>query len=347
MPPLGAFLEPRTLYRGQTRHYDAVRASGWRTPYADRAALKKVRDHLTAFLGSNVDVSAFMEAVREIELDNDDPKATCARWIRDDAGLGILAHLAMHVRDTVSPLARFHVGMAVLDEVEGNYLARYQSYMFNRKQDYFFAAWEKTLFELADVVLEFFDLHRDQFDVDLRIFQVVRDVSGILQHYGVLGTPGLDLTDDLDIALWFATHEVRADPDEKSPKRYHPLPPERWGVVYTVELPTIVFSPVARGTPVDLLPACFATDLGSISPLFTRIRRQRAWYAAPAQLWDYALDFTAAVPMLHRPARDYGPPEEIAARLRAQGLTQDYLFPSPADDPFRAHLAQARIEAFM
>lgn len=347
MPSLGAYLELRTLYRGQPRHYDSVRASGWRTPYSDRPALNKIRGHLAAFLQSNDDVSTFMEAVREIKLDDRNPKPTFARWIQEDAGLGILAHLAMHVRGTISPLARLGVGMAVLDEVEGNYLARYQSYMFNRKQDYFFAAWEKTLFDLADVVLEFFELNRDRFDVDFRIFQVVRDLSGILQHYGVLGTPGLDLTDDLDIALWFATHEISADPDEKGRKRYHPLPRERWGVVYSVELPTVVFSPVPRGTRVDVLPACFATDLGSISPLFTRIRRQHGWYGAPAQLWDYALDFIAAVPMSHCPARNYGPPEEIAARLRSRGLTQDYLFPSPADDPFRAYMTQAGIEAFM
>jgi hypothetical protein len=344
MPELGAFLEPRTLYRGQVRRYDAVRGSGWRAPYADAAAMEAIRHRLAAFLQGHSDVFAFMEAVRSVELDADPPRASCARWIRNDVGAGILAHLVEHVRNTVSPLARHQVGMAVLAEVEGNYLARYQSFVFNRKQDPFFAKWAKPLFALADSTLEFFERHRDQFDVDFRIFQVVRDLSGVLQHYGVLGTPGVDLTDDLDVALWFATHEYRRDDEE--PKRYHPLPPEDWGVVYTAEIPTVRFSPVPCGAPIDILPGAFATDLGSISPLFTRIRRQRGWYGAPAQLWEHGYDFAAGVPMRCRPARDFGPAAQIAGRLRARGLTQDYLFPSRQEDPFRAHLAQAGIEAF-
>ena len=345
MPELGAFRESRTLYRGQARRYDAVRASGWRTPYADADALAEIRHHLEDFLHGHTDVVAFEKALRAVHLD-DPPRASCARWIRDDAGAGILAHLAAHVRNTVSPAARRRIGMAVFAEVEDSYLARYQSFMFNRKRDPFFAASEKTLFELADVVLEFFDQHRDRFDVDFRIFQVVRDLSGVLQHYGVLGTPGLDLTDDLDIALWFASHQLKLDPHDK-PLCYELLPPEEWGVVYTVEIPTVQFSPVPCGTQIELLPGFFATDLGGISPLFTRIRRQHGWYAAPALSWEHGFDFALGAPIRGLPAEDYGSQREIVDRLSARGLTQEFLFPDADHDPFKAHLRRAGIETFL
>lgn len=106
------------------------------------------------------------------------------------------------IRDSFGVQWRVRIFRAQLSELETAFFLRYQSYLFNDVDDAFLeSVVPVSLRRLAQVLVEFYDAHREAFDVKHRRHQVAADIMGVLQHYGAVDTPGLDLTADLDVAL--------------------------------------------------------------------------------------------------------------------------------------------------
>lgn len=336
-----AYYKTETLYRGQTRHFDAIVSSGWRDLWSTRGEIARdlytgASDFVTGKIGS-VKLEKHLASVALRSKDG----PTLYGFLRLPGGCQAVVALLTHIRDSVGPGQRLAVALYELGMLEHSFFARYQGYLFNDTRDTFVARFvPRTLRELAGALFDFYDAQRDSFDIEFRITQVALDFMGILQHYGVVGTPGLDLTDDLDVALWFATHNGKTG--------YSLLPVAEWGVVYEVRAPVVIFSPnpVRDAVPVDDLQAGTAINLASISPLFTRITRQHGWYAIHARAWELMFDYTECFSITRKRAVDYGAPSEIVRRFEAKGLSPDYLFPPREEDPFKAHLERSGLKTF-
>jgi hypothetical protein len=333
-----AYYKPQLLYRGQTAKYKAILSSGWRKLWLERDLLgKKLYETAYDFVDEGIDTHEFQKRLESIASRSQN-QPTLFTFLSDPAGRDGVVSLLTHIRDSIGFGTREDIALYELERLERAFFARYQAYLFNNIPDPFISRFvPHTLRELARILLSFYDARHKSFDVEFRITQVGLDFMGILQHYGVLGTPGLDLTDDLDVALWFATHDGE--------KGYQQLPVEKWGVVFEVVAPVITFSPTPIDGQVQVndLPAGVAFNLATISPLFPRITRQHGWYAIHGQAWESLFDYNSVFEVKDKRVVDYGTPQQIEERLRKRDLTAHYLFPSRDEDPFRNHLEQSGV----
>ena len=339
-------LVERTLYRGQSRDHGVVLASVWRKVWQAReTATRRVLPLAERYLGGGLGQGDFEAELAAIAADAE-PAPSLHRFLQGEAGRLLVGNLMRQLRDSFGPRWRLRIFRAQLAELETALLLRYQTYLFNETWDPFMKElFPKSLRRLAEVLLTFYDGHRESFDVEYRIGQVTTDFLGLLQHYGVLGTPGLDLTADLDVALWFATHRY-----ESEAGRYEPLPAEDWeqGVVYEARVPVLLWTEKERVAAVEQPPEFAVVDLANLSPLLVRPARQHGYYAVHGTLgWERTIDYREAFAMTKRSVADYGSPAAVAERLLAKGLTQASLFPAREVDPFKAHLASHDVEAFL
>jgi hypothetical protein len=341
-----AYLRTQTLYRGQEREYPAVLSSGWRKLWSAHQMLGEKLGPLgerfaTARIGGGLRLA--WSLARLAASAEDGP--TLHRFLQEKVGPDLIGGQLGHVRQTFGPRWRGAVARSQLAQIEAAFLSRYQAYVFNEAEDDFMRRFvPRTLVELGGLLLRFYDAHRGTFDVERRIGQVAIDFMGILQHYGVVGTPGLDLTSDLDVALWFATHTYK-----QSERRYEQLPPAKWGVIYEAHATTVVWSehPVPGTTRANALPEIAVVNLSNLSPKLIRLVRQCGWFAIPGFSWERPIDYARALHMKKARAKDYGEPNVILNRLASGGRTAESLFPGVKEDPFKAHLDQHDIETFM
>lgn len=336
-------LVEHTLYRGQTRDYGVVLASGWRDFRTARQALfTEVLPLAERYLEGGVDQTTF-----ETELSTIASTAKKApslhRFLQEGIGRRLVIDLLDHIRDSFSPALQRRIFRAQLAELETAFLRRYQSYLFNDSWDQFMKAnVGETLGRLAQLLMEFYDARRDAFDVEYRVVQVAVDFMGVLQQYGAVDTPGLDLTSDLDVALWFATNRYDYKKDE-----YYALPPDEWGWVYEAEFPVIEWTDADDADGLQRLPDVQVVSLCTLSSLFVRIWRQQGYYAIYGAGWDRIVDYREVFQMRKKAALDYDSAEAIQRRLSAKGLTREFLFPSPKVDSFKAHLSDHKIHTFL
>jgi hypothetical protein len=197
---------------------------------------------------------------------------------------------------------------------------------------------------LAQLLLDFYNAHRRDFKVEGRGPQIAADFMGVLQHYGALNTPGLDLTSDLDVALWFATHKCVEG-------TYISLSPNNWGCVYEAQVPMVDWSESDRAAGTESWPDVRAVDLSDLSPLLTRTARQHGYYAVHFLAWDRIEDCRKPFNMHMRQAAEweaagYGSPAEIEQRFKENRFSKDYLFPPADEDPFKAYLHSHGIKTF-
>lgn len=342
--PYSPQIVEKTLYRGQSKDHEVVLASGWREFWHARQVLTAEVLPLGEryLLEGKPEQSAFVTALSTIAA-TAKPKPTLHRFFQENSGQRLLIDLLDQIRDSFHVQWQSRIFRAQLSLLEKAFFLRYQSYVFNDTQDDFLKQLvPSTLQRLAGLLMEFYDAHRSCFEVDTRIAQVAMDFMGVLQQYGALDTPGLDFTDDLDIALWFATHYY----DSKKEK-YYPLPTDELGWIYEARVPVVTWKHVGHDKGIETLPNVRAVDLSNLSPLLVRIWRQRGYYAIHNSGWDRILDFGSLFQMNKRPAQDYGSPQAIKDRLVAKTLTQEYLFPPRKVDSFRAYLADHGVKTFL
>ena len=332
----------KTLYRGQSKDHGVVLASGWREFWHARQVLMaEVLPLSERYLGGELEQSAFVTELSTIAA-TAKPKPTLHRFLQENSGQRLLIDLVDQIRDSFNVQWQSRIFRAQLSLLEKASFLRYQSYVFNDAQDDFLKQLvPSTLQRLAQLLMEFYDAHRSCFEVDLRITQVAMDFMGVLQQYGALDTPGLDFTDDLDVALWFATHYYDPKSDE-----YYPLPAGEFGWIYEARVPVVTWIDGGHDKAIETLPNVRAVDLSNLSPLLVRISRQRGYYAIHNSGWDRILDFGSLFQMNKRSSRHYGSSQDIKDRLSAKALTQDYLFPSRRVDPFKAYLADHQVKTF-
>ena len=293
------------------------------------------------YLEGKLNQSAFVTELSTIAA-TAKPKPTLHRLLQESSGQRLLMDLVDQIRDSFNVQWQSRIFRAQVSLLERGCLLRYQSYMFNDTPDDFLKPLvSSTLQRLAQLLIEFYDAHRNSFDVDLRIVQVAMDFMGVLQQYGALDTPGLDLTDDLDVALWFASHYYDSKADE-----YYPLPDGEFGWIYEAKVPVVTWKDAGHDNDIETLPNVRAVDLSNLSPLLVRLSRQRGYYAIHNSGWDRILDFASLFQMNKRPASHYGSSEEIKDRLSTRGLTQDYLFPCQQVDPFKSYLFDHDVKTF-
>lgn len=335
-----AYYRTQTLYRGQTARFQAILSSGWRDLWLERSELaRELYTAAATFVMGKTDSRKLEKELTSIGS-RSKKQPSLYTFMFEPAGREAVVSLLTHIRKSIGPGPRRSVALYELEMLERSFFMRYQAYLFNNIPDPFVSRFVRnTLKELASVLFAFYDTRQESFDTEFRITQVGLDFMGVLQHYGVLGTPGLDLTDDLDVALWFATHDRT--------KGYQQMPTKEWGVVYEVRAPVVTFSPtpIPDEVLIDELPAGVALNLATISPLFTRITRQHGWYAIHGLAWESMFDYGGFFDIKHKHVTEYGSQREIERRFQSKGLSADYLFPSPAEDPFRRHLEQAGIVA--
>lgn len=332
----------KTLYRGQSRDHGVVLASGWRDFWhARQVLLSDVLPLGQRYLEGKLKQSAFVTELSSIAA-TAKPKPTLHRFLQENSGQRLLIDLVDQIRDSFNVQWQSRIFRAQLSLLERACFLRYQSYVFNETQDDFLKRLvPSSLQRLAQLLMEFYDAHRSSFDVDMRIAQVAMDFMGVLQQYGALDTPGLDLTDDLDVALWFASHYYDSESDQ-----YYPLPDGEFGWIYEAHIPVVTWKDAGPDKGIENLPNIRAVDLSNLSPLLTRISRQHGYYAIHNSGWDRILDFASLFQMNKRSSRDYGSSEEIKDRLSSKGLTQTYLFPCRQVDPFKAYLVDHEVKTF-
>lgn len=342
-----SYLDRKTLYRGQARDYGVIVSSAWRKIWRARQALSNdVLQLVIDYINQSIGVGEFEEGLASLAARSEDAP-TFYRYLAEPAGRKALLLLASHIGESVGQKWRNDIARAELEELEGVFLIKYQSYLFNNTESVFLRRYiPRTFHELAKLVLLFYKENRQQFDVNFRIRQVVTDILGILQHYGILGTPGIDLTDDLDVALWFATHQLTKK--ENGTLSYEMLLPDKWGYVYEVKAPTVIYSTLTLSLPeIDDLPDYFAVNISNLSPLFLRVCRQRGWYGASCRPWSEARDLQEVFEIKRRRVVEYGNDEEIKSRLITKDINQEYIFPGVSKDPFKAFLNARGVETFM
>lgn len=131
---------------------------------------------------------------------------------------------------------------------------------------------------------------------------------GIAQHYG-LPSLGLDLTDRLDVACWFATRTITTDSSGKATIALAPFTADRTPTVFIFRCPKESVFQYARAKP-DAMPACRPDKQGA---WFGHV----GWGSATNQLGSYlacAFRLTKSIQ------------EQLDPRLANE------LFPSPEDD---------------
>jgi hypothetical protein len=339
-----AYLERRTLYRGQTRDYGSIASSSWRERWKHGHLDRDLQDVVAAFFTENLTKAVFQTRLAAVTAKAHPDKATFYRYLAEPDHAALLDDLLAHIQKSFGAIFRPTVARVQLEQLEQSFNTRFHMHLFNDSNDPFFRKFiPHTFRRLAEVTLEFYDADRKAFDVEYRIAQVVIDLAGVLQHYGVLGTPGLDLTEDPDVAIWFATHAY-----EEKKERYRAMEPDEWkdSVVYEFEVPVVTFSPTPRaGTPITALPRERVVNLSSLSRRFTRIASQKGWYAIDVDGWTRAVDFAEMFPVRRKAVRDYG--EAAVIQKRMSRWTQDDLFPKPEKDPFRDHLRKHQIKTFL
>lgn len=342
-----SYLDIKTLYRGQVSDHGVILSSGWRKLWKARTSLSgHLSSLLLSYVNNRMEETEFERRLVSLCSTLEDGP-TFYRFLGEPAGMQAVKLLVNHIREAVGEKWRDQLTVGQLYEMEGVFLIYYQSYLFGNAESLFFRRYiPRTFTELLTSVLRFYNDNRNQFDINFRIRQVVPDIMGVLQHYGVLGTPGIDLTDDLEVALWFATHKLERE--KSGAMRYERLAPDRWGYVFEVRAPTVIFSTLKLPRrEIDELPDRFVVNLSSLSPLFLRIQRQKGWYGTLEKAWELMLDFQKVFRIEKRRVGEYASAEVIAQRLESKGLSQSFLFPPETEDPFKAFLKAEGVEAFM
>ena len=333
----------KTLYRGQSKDHGVVLASGWREFWHARQVLMtEVLPLGERYLEGKLEQSTFVTELSTIAA-TAKRKPTLHCLLQENSGQRLIVDLVDQIRDSFHVQWQCRIFRAQLSLLERASFLRYQSYMFNETQDDFLRKLvPSTLQRLAQLLMEFYDAHRNDFEVDMRIAQVAMDFMGVLQQYGALDTPGLDFTDDVDIALWFASNYYDYKSDE-----YYPLPAGEFGWIYEAQVPVVTWKDDEHDKGIETLPNVRAVDLTNLSPLLVRIARQRGYYAIHNSGWDRIMDFSGLFQMNKRSSRHYGSAEDIRKRLTAKGLTKEYLFPSKKEDSFKAYLADHEVTTFL
>lgn len=95
------------------------------------------------------------------------------------------------------------------------------------------------------------------------------------------------------------------------------------------------------------LPGVRSVDLGSLSPLLPRIARQHGYYVTHVLGWDRIIDYGEALLMHKKAVFEYGVSGTMEDGLAAKRLTQEFLFPPPEEDSFKAYLWDQGIETFL
>lgn len=337
-----ASVEHRRLFRGQTCEYASIISSSWRDQWSANGWREPLMALVEAFLRGSLDCAAFEQKLAAI-ASAAKPGPTFFHYLGEPGTGTLLSAMLRHIRDTFGPRFRRDIARVQIEQLEESFNSRFHMFLFNESNDSFFKKvipW--SLRSLAELTLEFYDRHRKAFDVEYRIAQVSIDLAGVLQQYGAIGTPGIDLTDDLEIALWFASHKY-----ESARGNYRLLKGEEWqsAVVYEFRVPMVTFSPAqGAGDGLSDFGRKRVVELASLSKLFARITAQHGWYAIDMDGWTRAVDFATIFPMSRRRLLDFGTQSDIQRRLAR--FDERVLFPGADADPFKAHLLKHGIKTF-
>ncbi len=343
MPYCSAFVEHRSLFRGQTREYANIISSSWRDHWAANGWREPLARLVSSFLDEGLDRAVFDQNLVAI-ASAAKPGPTFFYYLGQPETRELIGGMLLHIRETFGPNFRRDIAQSQIEQLEESFNSRFHTFLFNESSDAFFKrVMPRSLRALAEFALEFYDQHRRAFNVEYRIAQVSIDLAGVLQQYGAIGTPGIDLTDDVEIALWFASHKF--EPDRG---RYRWLEGTEWqeAVVYEFHVPVVTFSPRNPGAD-DLrdLGRHRVVQLASLSNLFARIVAQHGWYAIDMDGWMRFVDFATIFPLRRTHLHEFGTPSGIQHRLESR-LDERALFPGPDADPFKAHLLKHGVKTF-
>jgi hypothetical protein len=342
------YVEFVDLYRGQTKDYGAILSHSWRKFYlAEKKYLKDFEGLIENYISDNISAQKLRERLKKLRELTDGTYSLFA-FVLHGCNIENLLSFLDYAKSSFSPKFHSIASNYALVQLRQLLFGEYQHYIFNQIWSSFFESRiDYTLYEMSQFVLDFYNQNRRKFNVRLRIGSVAMDIMGILQHYGVIGTPGIDLTGDLDVAIWFATHEyIHSGSNAGSYRKIDD--PDQWGFIYHFKSPTVFYSTLDLSRrSIDVPPSPRSISLNSISPLFTRIVHQQGWYGALESPWMHYVDFSKYFECKKQKVTEFGEPAFIIDRLVSRGITQEYLFPSEKDDPFKGFLAKKGVSTFL
>ncbi|MBC8553388.1 MAG: hypothetical protein H8D23_27530 [Candidatus Brocadiales bacterium] len=183
--------------------------------------------------------------------------------------------------------------------------------------------------------------------------------ASIFQHYGIRRTNTIDVTFNKNIALWFATHDYVPDPDVnkddilrnaffftykpfalqdanavKRSGHYVPLPRDKWGAIYTIELPK--YNPIP---PYKDGNYYMVTETGGFDSLISRPFRQECASLFPIK-WNiyplpmHMINLADSCKVIVEEVTTLYPKDEYpdVSSLPLGNITDEYLFPDWTED---------------
>ncbi|UWQ38205.1 FRG domain-containing protein [Leisingera aquaemixtae] len=316
------------------------RAAFWRRPLAGQAlygAQTVARDHYAEFYAARSSVgmlrckhySAPIYEVRSVE----ELRALAAAIPkRSNEGVVFRGQTKLYLLNRPQPIKRMLFGTSCADEPSFPSSAARQGFDYD-------SLHYQLLYYLENFGLDFpripGSLGSDIYEQwrSARVSpscEVDYAVMALAQHYG-LPSHGLDVTEDLEVAVWFATNAYRTESDgladytALSPKDW-PSDPKDWPVVAMLQ--------PATQSLTGSLQNCHELDAFGMSAL--RPQRQKARFFLGGHA-DHQNRLAEAVVCIARLApSDYCSP-----------LSFEHLFPSPDEDPaYRTMLDFAKYQPF-
>lgn len=316
------------------------RAAFWRRPLAGQAlygAQTITRDHYTDFYAARSSVGMlrckhYSAPIYELHSMEELRALAAAIPKRSDDGVVFRGQTKLHLLNRPQPIKRMLFGASCADEPSFPSSAARQGFDYD-------SLHYQLLYYLENFGLDFPRTPGSLGDDIYRRWRSARvspsceadyAVMALAQHYG-LPSHGLDVTEDLDVAVWFATHTYRKGDDGLSdytalrPQDW-PSDPTDWPVVAMVQPVTLSL----RGS----LQNCHELHAFGLSAL--RPQRQKARFFLGGHA-DHQNRLAEAIVCMGRLAPgDYG-----------STLSFEHLFPSTDEDPaYRMMLEFANYQPF-
>jgi hypothetical protein len=319
------------------RHY---RAAFWRRPLAEQAlygAQTVTRDHYTAFYAARSSVGMlrckhYGAPIYEVNSPAELSALAAAIPKRGDEGVVFRGQTKLHLLNRPQPIKRMLFGASCADEPSFPSSAARQHFDYDSLHyqllyylENFGLEFPRSPGRLGDEIYTHWRLARvsPSCEVDYA-------VMALAQHYG-LPSHGLDVTEDLAVAAWFATHAYRTGDDGLAD--YAILRPEDWPS-NPADWPVVAMLQPVTSSLSGSLQNCHELDAFGLTAL--RPQRQKARFFLGGHADHQNRLAEAMVCIVRLAPGDYG-----------SALSFEHLFPSPDEDPaYRVMLGFANYRPF-